>query len=373
MTIWIRHRLNPPTVNKIKQQSQERRIRARPHPKPAGPQSAAERREEPRRSSRGPLCPQGTGPRGRRGQRPRRRRANAPRASSTRSPAVDPDHEVCRDDGRARNGQPPAQAAPRRASGGAVAEAGAAIPRAKRGASITAQSAAPRKAVRRRRPQGGGKVCRAHGGKTRTGGRRRRHGGSAANGGKDYGLLLLQSLGILGVVVSSDSLRYPAPLFPWGEFRDGSPRFGEFHHDARHGFSKKPQRGHSRTDRRGLRGGRRGGTGKATGGRRETGGIRFAVDGHGLGGTAGNGGGGRIGPVGAWGEAAAPSTLPPLGRLCFRAVRTRAEDGLAQAVRPDLARNPRRRKRSTPALGVRSLHGARVGPLSAAPTPDPRA
>ena len=39
---------------------------ARPHPKPAGPQSAAERREEPRRSSRGPLClPEaGTGPRG---------------------------------------------------------------------------------------------------------------------------------------------------------------------------------------------------------------------------------------------------------------------------------------------------------------------
>ena len=36
-----------------------------------------------------------------------------------------------RRDGGARNGQPPAQAAPRRASGGAVAEAGAAIPRAK--------------------------------------------------------------------------------------------------------------------------------------------------------------------------------------------------------------------------------------------------
>ena len=35
-----------------------------------------------------------------------------------------------RRDGGARNGQPPAQAAPRRASGGAVAEAGAAIPRA---------------------------------------------------------------------------------------------------------------------------------------------------------------------------------------------------------------------------------------------------
>ena len=161
--------------------------------------------------------------------------------------------------------------------------------------------------------------------------------------------------------MSSDSFRYPAPFFPMGVFGDGSPRFGEFHHDARHGFSKKPQRGHSRTDRRGLRGGRRGGTGKATGGRRETGGIRFAVDGHGLGGTAGNGGGGRIGPVGAWGEAAAPSTLPPLGRLCFRAVRTRAN-----------SRNPRRRKRSTPPLGVRSSHGARGGPLSADPTPAPK-
>ena len=49
-------------------------------------------------------------------------------ASSTRSPAVDPDHEVCRDDGGARNGQPPAQAAPSRVSGGAVAEAGAVSP-----------------------------------------------------------------------------------------------------------------------------------------------------------------------------------------------------------------------------------------------------
>ena len=145
------------------------------------------------------------------------------------------------------------------------------------------------------------------------------NGGRRAKGGKDYGLLLLRTLGILGVKVSSDSFRYPAPLSTPPKFGDGFPRFGEFHHDARDGFSKKPQRGHSRTDRRGLRGGRRGGTGKATGGRRETGGIRFAVDGHGLGGTAGNGGGGRIGPVGAWGEAAAPSTLPPLGRLCFRA------------------------------------------------------
>ncbi len=61
--------------------------RARPHPKPAGRKSAAERREEPRRSSRGPLCPKGTGPRGCRGQSPRQRRASAPRASSTRSRA----------------------------------------------------------------------------------------------------------------------------------------------------------------------------------------------------------------------------------------------------------------------------------------------
>ena len=59
---------------------------------------------------------------------------------------MDPDHEVCRDDGRARNGQPPAQAAPRRASGGAVAEAGAAIPRAKRSGARVQRSgaAAPR-------------------------------------------------------------------------------------------------------------------------------------------------------------------------------------------------------------------------------------
>ena len=40
------------------------------------------------------------------------------------SPAVDPDHEVCRDDG-GRGAQPRAQAAPSRVSGGAVAEAGA--------------------------------------------------------------------------------------------------------------------------------------------------------------------------------------------------------------------------------------------------------
>ena len=167
------------------------------------------------------------------------------------------------------------------------------------------------------RLRGEGKA--AHGGKRGQWGEGRAQRGKAARGGKDYGLLLLQSLGILGVKVSSDSDRYPAPLFFRPKFGDGFPRFGEFHHDARDGFSKKLQRAHLRADRRGLRGGRRFGTGKATGGRRETGGIRFAVDGQGLGGTAGNGGGGRIGPVGAWGEAAAPSTLPPLGRLCFRA------------------------------------------------------
>jgi len=60
---------------------------------------------------------------------------------------VDPDHEVCRDDGGARNGQPPAQAAPRRASGGAVAEAGAAIPRAKRSGARVIYSGAQRRAV----------------------------------------------------------------------------------------------------------------------------------------------------------------------------------------------------------------------------------
>ena len=46
-----------------------------------------------------------------------------------------------RRDGGARNGQPPAQAAPRRASGGAVAEAGAASPErseAERGSSVAA-------------------------------------------------------------------------------------------------------------------------------------------------------------------------------------------------------------------------------------------
>ena len=170
----------------------------------------------------------------------------------------------------------------------------------------------------------------------RHGGKRGQRGARPRKGGKDYGLLLLQSLGILGVVVSSDSLRYPAPILLRPKSGHGSPRFGEFHHDARHGFPEDLQRARFPTDGHGLRGGRRGETGTVTGGRHKKGGIRFPVDGHGLGGTAGNGGGGRIGPVGAWGEAAAPSTLPPLGRLAFRTVRTRA-----------ISRNPRRRTRST--------------------------
>ncbi|MFY9181048.1 MAG: hypothetical protein WAO89_01890 [Kiritimatiellia bacterium] len=59
---------------------------------------------------------------------------------------MDPDHEVCRDDGGARKGQPPAQAAPRRVSGGAVAEAGAAIPRATRSGARVNTSGAKRRA-----------------------------------------------------------------------------------------------------------------------------------------------------------------------------------------------------------------------------------
>ena len=62
--------------------------------------------------------------------------------------------------------------------------------------------------------QGGLEEVAAEGGKEgrAQGGKRRRGEGKAAQGGEDYGLLLLQSLGILGVVVSSDSNRYPAPL-----------------------------------------------------------------------------------------------------------------------------------------------------------------
>ena len=55
------------------------------------------------------------------------------RASSTRSPAVDPDHEVCRDDGGARKGQPRRRLPTTKGvgtGGGAGAEAGAAITRA---------------------------------------------------------------------------------------------------------------------------------------------------------------------------------------------------------------------------------------------------
>ncbi|OQC58835.1 MAG: hypothetical protein BWX54_00909 [Verrucomicrobia bacterium ADurb.Bin018] len=84
-----------------------------------------------------------------------------------------PDHEVSREASppgaapAARNGQPPAQAAPRRVSGGAVAEAGAAIPRATRSGARVQRSgaAAPRvrgagkggreAAAQRGRPKGG--------------------------------------------------------------------------------------------------------------------------------------------------------------------------------------------------------------------------
>ena len=78
---------------------------------------------------------------------------------------MDPDHEVSRDDGGARIGQPPAQAAPRRASGGAVAEAGAAIPRA-------APAARGQRSGAKRRACGGLLEDRGKGGA-----KRRRNGG----------------------------------------------------------------------------------------------------------------------------------------------------------------------------------------------------
>ena len=61
---------------------------------------------------------------------------------------MDPDHEVCRDDGGARNGQPPAQAAPSRASGWAVAEAGAASPERRPRAARVQRSGAQRRGYR---------------------------------------------------------------------------------------------------------------------------------------------------------------------------------------------------------------------------------
>ncbi len=99
-------------------QSAAYRIHARPDPKPAGGgrKSAAECREEPRR----PL-PSASRPR------------SVPGSESTRSPAVDPDHEVCRDDGGARKGQPRRRLPTTKGvgtGGGAGAEAGAAITRA---------------------------------------------------------------------------------------------------------------------------------------------------------------------------------------------------------------------------------------------------
>ena len=78
---------------------------------------------------------------------------------------MDPDHEVSRDDGGARIGQPPAQAAPSRVSGGAVAEAGAAIPRA-------APAARGQRSGAKRRACGGLLEDRGKGGA-----KRRRNGG----------------------------------------------------------------------------------------------------------------------------------------------------------------------------------------------------
>ena len=104
-------------------------LRARPHPKPAG----RSRRRRPRERGRTPRrtppiftraalpAPAGTGPRGRRGQRPRRKASESgSRRTSEFHP--EPSRGRRRRDGGARNGQPPAKAAPSRVSGGAVAE-----------------------------------------------------------------------------------------------------------------------------------------------------------------------------------------------------------------------------------------------------------
>ena len=86
-----------------------KRSRARPHPKPAGPQSAAERREECRHGGMNPADLHAEG--------------NA-RGGGERAPASELPPQPRQRRGRAA----PAKAAHRRASGGAVAASGAAIP-----------------------------------------------------------------------------------------------------------------------------------------------------------------------------------------------------------------------------------------------------
>ena len=138
--------------------------RARPHPKPAGRKSAAERREEPRRSSRGPLCPQGTGPRGERAHRERVPPAAAPAARKGRPCQGRAPPRQRRGRGRQRGGHPRATR-----SGARVQRSGAAAPRLK--------------AARRPRPRGGlRKVGRM--GETARGEDGGGMGGSAANGGR---------------------------------------------------------------------------------------------------------------------------------------------------------------------------------------------
>ncbi len=234
--------------------------------------------------------------------------ASASEQSSTRRPC----RGRRRRDGGAKMASP-AQAAPSRVSSRAVAESER-PPRATRsgrGSALTSGAAAPRtrKAAQGGQRSGGAGAAAAWGearprGKERSGTKGKRRRGSKAAQGKTRRLgrkgerlwaLLLRALGILGVKVSSDSFRYPAPFFPMGVFGDGFPAVQRIppRRAARH---QETSAGALRTDRQGLRGeaaGRERARPQAGGAKRAR--IRFAARWARAGGTAGNGGGGRIG------------------------------------------------------------------------------
>jgi hypothetical protein len=154
---------------------------------------AAGRRAGRRRSSRGPLCPKGTGPRERRGPTSKSRgeaeASERMRASTTRSPAVDPDHEVCRDDGGARKASPRRRPRHAASAAGLWPKRGRPSPErreAERGSTPAARSAAPRGAEQGRTRSGGAKgaAYRGLGLVAAAGGRKAGLWGEAGAGGQ---------------------------------------------------------------------------------------------------------------------------------------------------------------------------------------------
>ncbi len=111
------------------------------------------------------------------------------RASSTRSPAVDPDHEVCRDDGRARKASPRRRPRHAASAAGLWPKRGRPSPErreAERGSTPAARSAAPRGAEQGRTRSGGAKgaAYRGLGLVAAAGGRKAGLWGEAGAGGQ---------------------------------------------------------------------------------------------------------------------------------------------------------------------------------------------